>query len=483
MADWATISAERRTRLTVPIETHDAHGWWLAQAGPVEPQPSLDGEVEADVVIVGGGFTGMWTAWLLRELAPDVEVVIVEGAICGEGPSGRSGGFVNELWFSLPAMIRRFGAEPALAVARASRDAVAAVGRWCEDNRVDAWFRQGGYLEVSTTPLHDGHWNQTVEACRRLGEPDACRPLEPAEVAARCASPIFRGGAYFPTAATVNPALLTRGLRAALIDEGVKVYESSPVQAVRRASHGVEVRSAGGAVRAAQAVLAAGYGLAGFSGLRHRLTITSSHMLITEPVPDVLEELGWTGGECITDCRAMIDYFRTTPDGRIAFGWGGGHIVFGSHVRRRAEVDPALAQRVAAHLLRFFPQLEGRRIEHAWGGPIDVSPTHLPVVGSRAGDPVHYAFGYTGNGVGPSRLAARCLASLALDRSDEYSRLAIVEPKPKRVPPEPFRYVGGEIIRAAILRKEEAEERGERAGALTRAVARIPERIGIHVGR
>jgi len=442
------------------IATHDAHGWWLANAGGVQPQARLDGDVAADVVIVGGGFTGMWTAWLLTELDPDLKLAVVEGQVCGEGPSGRNGGFVNELWFSLPSMISRFGEQPALAVARASRDAVAEVGRWCAGNGVDAWFRQGGYLEVATTPLHDGHWNETVCACKRLGEPDACRPLDAGEVAARCASPIFRGGAYFPTAATVNPALLTRGLRRALIDAGVSVYERSPVRRVRAAATGVEVQTASGTARAPKVVLAAGYGAAGFRGLRHRLTLTSSHMLITEPVPDVLEELGWTGGECITDCRAMIHYFRTTPDGRIAFGWGGGRIVFGDRVRGRAEVDPGLARTVAAHLVRFFPQLVGRRIDHAWGGPIDVSPTHIPVVGSRAGGRVHYAFGYTGNGVGPSRLAARCLASLTLDHRDDYSRLAIVDPDPKHVPPEPFRYVGGEIIRAAILRGGGGREGG-----------------------
>ncbi len=469
--------------MTFPIATHDAHGWWLAQAGPVEPLPPLEGELEADVAIVGGGFTGMWAAWLIHEMSPDTRVTIVEGDICGEGPSGRNGGFVNELWFSLPTMIRRFGDEAAIAVARASREAVGEVGRWCEANGVDAWYRRGGYMEVSTTPLHDGRWEEAAAACRRLGEPAACRPLTPGQVAERCASPIFRAGAYFPTAATVNPALLTRGLRRALIDAGVTIFEGSRVRGVSQGPGGVEVRAGSGSVRAPKAVLAAGYGLVGFHGLRHLLTLTSSHMLITEPVPDVVEELGWTGGECITDCRAMIDYFRTTPDGRIAFGWGGGHTVLGAHVRRRAEIDPSLAQQVASHLLRFFPQLEGRRIEHAWGGPIDVSPTHIPVVGTRPGGNVHYAFGYTGNGVGPSRLAARCLAALALGRDDEYTRLAIVDPKPKRVPPEPFRWFGGELIRSAILRKEEAEVSGSRAGPFTRALAGVPERIGIHVGR
>jgi glycine/D-amino acid oxidase-like deaminating enzyme len=178
----------------------------------------------------------------------------------------------------------------------------------------------------------------------------------------------------------------------------------------------------------------------------------------------------------------MLNYFRTTPDGRIAFGWGGGRIIMGARPGKRAEVDPALVAEVERHLLRFFPGLEGRRVEHAWGGPIDVSPWHLPQVGS-AGERAYAAFGYTGNGVGPSQLCGRILASMALDRRDDSTRLAIVYAPQTHVPPEPFRYVGGELIRAALLRKETAEEQGRRAGPLTRFLAGVPERIGIHVGR
>jgi glycine/D-amino acid oxidase-like deaminating enzyme len=192
--------------------------------------------------------------------------------------------------------------------------------------------------------------------------------------------------------------------------------------------------------------------------------------------------VGWTGGECITDSRALLHYFRTTPDGRIAFGWGGGRVVPGTRLNGRAELDRSLAGEVADHLVRFFPQLRGRRIDHAWGGPIDVSPTHLPIVGSPSPG-LHYAFGYTGNGVGPCQLAGRILASLALDRRDEPTRLPIVDPPTVKVPPEPFRYVGGAIVRRAMVRRESAEELDERPGALSSFVAGIPERIGIHVGR
>jgi glycine/D-amino acid oxidase-like deaminating enzyme len=179
----------------------------------------------------------------------------------------------------------------------------------------------------------------------------------------------------------------------------------------------------------------------------------------------------------------MVQYFRTTPDGRIAFGWGGGRVVPGARVNGRAEVDARIVAEVERRVVRIFPGLRGRRIEHAWGGPIDVSPTHLPVVGSLDGGTVHYGFGYTGNGVAPSRLVARSLAAMALDRRDEHTRLAIVEPPPVLVPPEPLRYAGGTIVRAALLRRERLEEEGRRPDPLTRLIAGIPERIGIHISR
>ncbi len=462
-------------------ERHTAHGYWLEEAGRVDPFSTLDRELRADVVIVGGGYTGMWAAWHVTEHEPEARVVILEAAICGEGPSGRNGGFVNTLWFSLPNLRRRFGDDEAIAVARAAQAAVDETGGFCRRHEVDAWFRQAGYLQVSTAPAWDRQWDDARTACAELGEPDACTALTPQQVADRCISPRFRAGAFYPGAATVQPARLARGLRARLAERGVDIHERSPVTDVRDEGGTIVVRTDSGAVRAAAAILASGGDLLR-RGLRRRLTMTSSHMVITEPVPDLLEEIGWTGGECITDSRAMLHYFRTTPDGRIAFGWGGGRVGFDGRTDGRAEIDAVVVAEVERDLLRFFPGLAGRRVEHAWGGPIDVSPSHLPVVGTLRGA-IHYGFGYTGNGVGPSNMVGRSLASLALDRRDDASRLAIVEPPPLRVPPEPFRYVGGTIIRRALLRKETAEEQGRRPDPVTRFVAGIPERIGIHVGR
>ncbi len=463
--------------------THTANGWWQQEAQAPVRAPSLRDDLGADVLIVGGGYTGMWAAWFLTELEPNARVVLLEADRCGSGPSGRNGGFVNAMWFSLPLLRLRFGDEPALRVARAAESAVSEIGRWCEDEGVDAWYRASGYLQVSTAPAHDDTSRAVTRACRDLGAPDPCHPLTRGDVRARCDSPVFRTGAFYPVAATVQPARLAFGLRNRLLARGVTINEGSRVNSLRSEGSAVVARTEHGSVRASAAVLAAGPALAGHRPLRRRLTVTSSHMVITEPVPDVISALGWSGGECITDSRAMVHYFRTTPDGRIAFGWGGGRIVPGARLNGRAELDRSLVAELERHLVRFFPPLAGRRIEHAWGGPIDVSPTHLPVLGSLDGGRVHHAFGYTGNGVGPSRLAGRTLASMALGRGDEAARLPLVGSPAVRLPPEPLRYAGGTVVRAALLRRERLEEVGRRPGPLTRAISGLPARIGIHIGR
>jgi glycine/D-amino acid oxidase-like deaminating enzyme len=280
----------------------------------------------------------------------------------------------------------------------------------------------------------------------------------------------------------VQPARLVRGLLERVRESGVEVFERSPVTSLRRRGGEVIAESGTGRVRATAGVIATGGAIAGLRDMRRRLTLTSSHIVITEPVPRLLAEIGWTGGECITDSRAMVHYFRTTPDGRIAFGWGGGNIAFGARTGARSERDPRVIEQVRRHLLRFFPGLEGRRLVHAWGGPIDVSPSHLPVI-AETEPGIHCAFGYTGHGVGPSQMLGRSLASLALDRRDEPTRLAFVDPPVQRVPPEPLRWLGGTVIRRAILAQEEALEQDRRPGRLTRAVAGIPARIGVHIGR
>jgi len=453
-----------------------------------------------NVVVIGGGYTGMWAAWHLVEAG--ARVALLEARMCGRGPSGRNGGFCESMWLSAPVLRERFGDGPVRALLDASSEAVSAIGAWCVEQDVDAWFDQSGYLCVSTAPAFDSVGRAAAAAAAGLGRPERVVELTAAQVRARCAAPVFRRGVLIPDFATVQPARLALGLRRRLIDRGVHVFEHSRVVALRgpapsgqgsaskrggasgRGAAPVVAETGRGAVRADAAVLAVGPAARAIPPLRARLAVASSHIVLTEPVPDVIEQLGWTGGECITDGRTLVHYFRTTRDDRVVFGWGGGRLSYGARLNGRVEVDPTAVACVAAELVRIFPALAGRRITHAWGGPIDVSPSHLPQLGSLPGAPVHYAFGYTGNGVGPSHLAGRTLASLALDRRDASTRLPIVDSGPGAwVPPEPLAWLGGSAVRGALVRRERAAAHGRRADPVTRAICAAPGALGIHLAR
>ena len=456
---------------------HDAHGWWIAEAGLPAARAPLAGDLDADVVVIGGGYTGMWTAWEVLEREPNARVVVLEAEVCGTGPSGRNGGFLSSLWLSWPLMAGQYGEQRARELGDASAQTVKMVAAWCEAQEVDAWLHEAPHLVVSCAPAQDGASATGVDGREVLA-------LTQEQTRAVCDSPVFRGGVMTPSGATVQPARLAFGLRERLLGRGVQVFEHSRVTALRvdRAG-GVVAETASGRVRADAAAVAMNAASGQVRRLRDRLTVSSSHIVLTEPVPDVIEQLGWTGGEAITDGRALLHYFRTTRDGRILLGWGGGRMEAGARTHGRAEIDAGVVEETHRGILRIFPMLEGRRIEHAWGGPIDVSPTHLPAIVTLQGGRAWAAFGYTGNGVGPSHLAGRSLAALTLGRSEPAARWAWIDPPPKIVPPEPFRVAGANVIRAAIARKEAVEEAGERPDPLTRAVAAIPSIIGLHIVR
>ncbi len=457
---------------------HTRYGWWLEEAGEIVPTKPLDEDASADVVIVGGGYLGLWTAWHILELEPNADVLVLEADRCGHGPSGRNGGFCETLWGDVDILRERSGDTAALAVCRASEDAVRGIGAWCTANDVDAWFREAPMLRVATTESQLGSWDSKVRTCAELGAPDEIVSLSAEDVRSRCASPLFLGGASHRLNATVQPARLALGLRRRLLERGVRIHERTGATRLHRDGR---VGTRGGRVRASSAVLAVNSAAAGFAGYRLSLAVASSHIVLTEPVPAVLEELGWTGGEAIVDSRTLVHYMRTTRDDRIVFGWGGGRMGFGGRTTTRLELDGNVIARTRESLVRFFPQLRGREITHAWGGPIDVSPTHLPIFGSRGR--VHHGFGFTGNGVGPTYLGGEILARLALDRRDERTSLAIVEPARKLFPPEPFRYAGGSLIRRALMAKDTAEDEGRKPGAATAFVASLPRRLGLHLPR
>jgi glycine/D-amino acid oxidase-like deaminating enzyme len=459
--------------------------WWLREAlrleGDPPPAAALRGTAECDVAIVGGGYTGLWTAYELSERAPGARIVVLEQDICGGGPSGRNGGFVHGWWDQLPLLVELHGDDRALETARAAEEAVHQIGAFCERHGVDAWWVQSGYIQASASAAQDGDWRRAVETCRRLGVGDAYVPMTAAEVQARCASPRFRGGVMMPTGASVQPALLARGLRRVLLERGVTIHEQT--RAVRlRPGNPVRVVTDAGEVRAEQVVLGINAWAAGWPGFRTRLLTWGSYIVLTEPIPERLAELGWTGGEAISDSRFTVHYFRTTRDGRLAFGAGVGQAGYGGSIGSSFTADVRAVERAAAGMRHLFPTLADASIADAWGGPIDISSDRLPAIGSMHGGRVHYAHGYSGNGVGPSRLAGRVLAAIVDGGQDPISRLPIVGARARRFPPEPFRYVGARIIREALVRRDEAQDQGRRPNALVRLVTRVPRILGYRFG-
>jgi glycine/D-amino acid oxidase-like deaminating enzyme len=333
---------------------------------------------------------------------------------------------------------------------------------------------------VASSPAQEGAWSEAAALADRLGVGSELVPLSASEVRARCDSPALHGGVLMRDGATVQPARLARGLRRVLLERAVRIFEHTAVRRFDRGASPTAVTERG-RVRAEQAVLAINAWATRWPGLRGSIVTWGSHIVLTEPAPERLAELRWDG-ECISDARTALHYFRTTPDGRVAFGGGGGRASWLGRVGPGVDQDPGSIGRAARGLRRIFPSLAGVRLDDAWGGPIDVSPTHLPFLGSLSPGNVHFALGFTGNGVAPSHLAGQVLAGLVLGRNDETTALPMVGHRPRRFPPEPLRSIGGHIVRHAIIRRDAALDEGARPGRLVDLVARLPRRLGYNLG-
>jgi glycine/D-amino acid oxidase-like deaminating enzyme len=452
--------------------------WWLDEAGSDEPAPTLEGDVTADVCIVGGGYTGLWTALALKEREPSLRVLLLEAETCGAGPSGRNGGFLHGYWAALASLVPLLGRERALELAHAGQRIVPAVRAFCEAHGEDVWLRESGMLMVSTSPGQDDAVQRAVTVAAEAGAPEQAVALDAAAVAERVRSPVFRDGVFFPDGATVQPARLVRALRRAAIGAGIQLHERSPALRIREG----ELATPGGTVRAPEIVVAVNAAATGWRPVSRHVTNFGSYVVLTEPVPELLEQIGWTGGEAILDARMFLHYFRTTNDGRVLMGSGSGPIGFRGRVDARFTEDLATAARAEQGLRRLLPDLAKARVERAWGGPIDVSADHLPFFGTVKGKRVHYGLGYSGHGVGPTWLGGQILASLALGTVDDWTALPLASRRVASLPPEPLKHLGGALVRSAILACEHADEDGRRPSLPARVGAALPRLFGMEIG-
>ncbi|HET6509106.1 MAG TPA: FAD-dependent oxidoreductase [Baekduia sp.] len=448
--------------------------WWVEEALAVDPGPEtapLDEQVSADVCIVGGGYAGLWTALRINELRPDTRIVLVEADICGGAASGRNGGMALTWWPKIETLIKRLGRWEAYEVARCSEQEIAHVGRFCRQEGIDAHYRQGGWLWTATAGAQRGAWAGALRLASAEGDEPFVR-LGVEEVRARLGSDAHLGGVFEPAAATVQPALLARGLRRVAIDRGIRIYEHTAMRELRRRP--LAVVTDRGAVRAESVVLATNAWASQDLGLRSALVPISSDVVATEPVPELLERIGWTGDESVSNSRLMVDYYRTTADGRIVFGRGGGALAFRGRFGPGWNADRGRAAATIAALHRLVPAARDARITHYWGGAVDRSTDGLPFVRrDPRGAPIFHVAGFSGNGVAAAPLMARVAASCALERTDRWSGSGLASGVPGRFPPEPIRYLGGRLVREAVRRKEERDDSGRPVDRATLRLAAL----------
>jgi glycine/D-amino acid oxidase-like deaminating enzyme len=447
--------------------------FWLQEiAGDAPDASPLEGTLRTDVAIVGGGYVGLWTAIRLKEMEPALGVVVLEQDVCGGGASGRNGGFVLSWWPKLASLAHRFGDRTAVEIAGASERTIGELDQFCRQHDVDADFRRGGWLWTATAPAHLGAWAGVLRVCDRVGVAPF-RRLEPGVAAQLAGSGAHLDGVLETSAAIVQPAALARGLRRVAQALGVRLFEGTRVRSFSR-TRPVRIRSGRGVVTADRMVIAANAWAAGIRELAGGIAVISSDIVATEPIPGLLDSIGWHRDLAITDSQTMVDYYRISNDGRVVFGKGGWTIGYGGRIGPRFDRHPRRAALVTSDLRRYYPALASARVTHDWSGPIDRTSDSLPLLGTFPRAPqIAYGIGWSGNGVGPSAIGGRILASLTLGRQDEWSNHPLVGASIRGFPPAPIRFIGGHLVRAAVVRKERAEALGRPVSRLAAALARL----------
>jgi glycine/D-amino acid oxidase-like deaminating enzyme len=443
--------------------------YWLDSADRPEPAPALLGATRADLVVVGGGYTGLWTALLAKQTDPARDVVLLEARTAGWAASGRNGGFCSaSLTHGLENGLARFPDEVA-ELERLGAENLDAIEKAVRDYGIDCGFERTGELVVATQP-HQVEWvRDGVEQARRFGHDAVFLDRDAAQAQVR--SPTYlAAGWHRDRIALVDPARLAWGLRAACVQLGVRIAENTPAVSLERDGAGVRVRTERGVARADRAALATN----AFPGLLRRMrpyvVPVYDYALVTEPLsPAQLESVGWQNRQGIADLGNQFHYYRLTAGNRIL--WGGYDAIYHWRSGLRDELDqrPDTFRKLAEHFFATFPQLTGLRFSHQWGGAIDTSTRFFAFQRLALGGRVAYSLGYTGLGVGASRFGAQVMLDLLDGRPSPALRLHAVRSRPLPFPPEPARWAGIQLTRRALARADRrAGHRGPWLGLLDR---------------
>jgi len=432
--------------------------YWLDRPERPAPCPALEGREEADLVIAGGGFTGLWTALQAKEDDPGRDVVLLEAKSVAEGASGRNGGFADpSITHGLFNGLRHFPKEIET-LERLSLENFGGLIASLDRHSIEADIEENGTLWVATAPYQVEGLRQHVEDLRRFGVDVSW--LDGDAVRAEVDSPTYCAGTWLHRAAILDPARLCWGLRDAILRLGVRLYEGSPVEKIARVDTGIELRCASGGVRARKAVLATNAFRSPLPRMRRASIPVWDYALMTEPLSkSQLESLGWRNRQGLTDSANRFHYYRLTRDNRIL--WGGYDAIYhyGSRTDERFQQRPESFAGLSKRFFQTFPQLEGLRFSHQWGGPISTTTRFCMDVGTAHGRRVSWALGYTGMGVVASRFGARVALDL-LDRPNApHLRLDFVRERCVRWPPEPIRSIAVQLTQRGLARADENEGR------------------------
>ncbi len=453
-ADLTPPPGERYRRLSL---------WWDGLPGPLQVRPALDGDTRADVAIVGGGLTGLWTAYYLSEADPSLSIAVLERDVAGFGASGRNGGWCSALFsVSEASLDKRCGPGSGRAQRLAMQATVREVGRVVATEGIDCGFHQGGTVVLARTPaqLERTHVEVAEARARGIDEGDLAF-LSPAEARDRIGATDVLGGTFTPHCAAVDPARLVRGLADVVEHRGVRIYEQTEVVAI---APGV-VTTARGTIRARTVVRATEGYTRTLAGHDRDVIPVYSLMIATEPLPDSFwADHGLADRETFADHRHLVIYGQRTRDGRLAFGGRGAPYHFGSTISPEYDHDDEVHEALRRTLVELFPELSGAAITHRWGGPLGITRDWFSSVGMDPATRMAWAGGYVGDGLSTTNLAGRTLRDLIIGDATGLTGLPWVNHRSRRWEPEPFRYVG---INAGLRLAGSADRAEDRAGRET----------------
>ncbi len=452
--------------------------YWL-ETSTREAAPPVAGDHDVEVVIIGAGFTGLWTAYHLLEADPSLRVALVEREVVGFGASGRNGGFAMTLLdMSLAHLRRNHGDDAARAAHEAVATSVAEIGATVAERGIDCEWRHGGLMVVATNPGQLRRVDADLATAEALGL-GGFRRLSAEEAQAEVHSPTYLGALREDHCGVVHPAKLAHGLARVVEGMGATIFEHTDVTAIDDADGRIRVTTAEGALVADQVVLATNAFAAQTPWFRTKVVPLYTYVALTEPLTDAQwDDVGWASHCGIEDKRNYVHYYRRTVDGRILWGGSDGVIHYRSRIAPRHDRDETVRSRLRRTFEWTFPQLADVPFSHHWGGPVGITVTFMPLFGTLLDGRLHYGLGYNGHGVAPSHTGAKILRDRILGKDSDLTRLCFVDSQEPTFPPEPLRWIGSELTRRSLLRQDQRLDDGADTGDMDPLMLRVMKKLG-----